>query len=271
MIYADTYLTTLDAVKAQLKLSGVDADDDALVETAIMNATDLITGFCQRSFVPYRETKLFDARGEGISDGGRTLRLRADLLAVHTLTNGDSTAVASNQYALHGSGYPKWAIELLPSSGVTWTYTTDWQNKISVEATWGYHEDYARAWVATLDEVEDAGGINATVQTLTVGDADGRDARYHTRFAVGQLLRIEDEYLKVVVVNTSTNVLTVLRGVNGTTAATHAKDTAISSYAPMRNIEQAGLSLATWLYRYAPTAGAPIQILLDGTKQIQRD
>ena len=52
MIYADAYLTTLDAVKLQLKLSGVNTIDDALVETHIASATDLITGFCNRSFVP---------------------------------------------------------------------------------------------------------------------------------------------------------------------------------------------------------------------------
>ncbi len=271
MIYADTYLTTLDAIQLVLRLNGVDAADDSLVESHIATATDLITGFCNRSFVPYRETKTFDARGDGIADHSRTLLLRDDLLAVHSLTNGDGTAIASNQYALLGSGYPKWAVELLPSTGLAWTYTTDWQNAISLVGTWGFHADYARAWVSTLDTVKNAGGINATTQSITVTDADGKDARYHTRFAVGQLLRIEDEYLKVIAINTSTNALTVLRGVNGTTAATHAVDKAIDSYAPMRNIEQACISLATWLYRYAPTAGAPIQILYDGTKQIQSD
>ncbi len=272
MIYADTYLTTLNAVKQLLKLGGVDPEDDALVESHIITATDLITGFCNRSFVPYRETKTFDARGDGIVDHGRTLLLRDDLLAVHTLTNGDGAVIASNQYTLlSGSGYPKWAVELLPSTGLAWTYTTDWQNAISIDGTWGYHEDYARAWVSTLDTVKTVGGIDAVMQAITVADADGKDARYHTRFAVGQLLRIEDEYLKVAAVDTATNALTVLRGVNGTTAAVHALNTPIDSYAPMRNIEQACTSLTTWLYRYSPTAGAPIQVLYDGTKQIQSD
>lgn len=271
MIYADAYLTTLDAVKLQLKLSGVNTIDDALVETHIVSATDLITGFCNRSFVPYRETKLFDARGDRIVDHSRTLLVRDDLLAVHTLTNGDGTALVSSKYAL-SSGYPKWSVELLPSTGLTWTYTTDWQNAISLVGTWGYHEDYSSAWVSSGDAIKDTGGINASVQTISVTDADGKDARYRTRFQVGHLLKIEDEYLRVVAVTAgTTNTLTVLRGQLGTTAAIHAKDTVIFSYAPMRNIEQACLSLTTWLYRYAPTAGAPIQVQYDGSKQIQSD
>jgi hypothetical protein len=266
MIYADVYLTTLDTVKKRLKLSNVDVNDDELVESHIATATDLIAGFCARSFVPYRDTKTFDARGDHID--GLIMLLREDLLAVETLTNGDGTAVTSSQYALP-RGYPKWKIELLSSSGLTWLYTTDWQNAISIDGVWGYHEDYSRAWVNTNDTVKDSGGIDASAQSVTVADANGKDARYHTRFAVGQLLRIEDEFLKVVAIDTGTNVLTVLRGINGTTAAAHDEDTSIESYAPMRNIEQACLSLATWLYRYAPTAGAPLQVLIDGTKQIQ--
>lgn len=271
MIYADGYLTTLDAVKRLLKLTTTNTIDDELVEIQIAAATDLITGFCNRSFVPYRETKTFDARGDGIVDHGRTLLLRDDLLALHSLTNGDGTAILSSQYAL-SSGYPKWSVELLPSTGLTWAYTTDWQKAISLVGTWGYHEDYSSAWVSTGDAVKDTGGINATIQTISVTDADGKDARYRTRFQVGHLLKIEDEVLRVVAVTASTtNTLTVLRGQLGTTAAVHAKDTVIASYAPMRNIEQACLSLTTWLYRYAPTAGAPIQVLYDGTKQIQSD
>ena len=274
MLYQDAYLTTLDAVKQHLDLTGTDAGDDRVVENLIASASDMITQMCQRVFIPHRDTRQYDARGEHLQNNdfsNQILRLDADLLSVDTLTNGDSTTVASGQYALRGRGYPKWAIELLPSAGIYWTYSTDWQNAISIVGIWGYHEDYDHAWVNTLDTIQDVSGINATVQAITCADADGKDGRYRNRFAVGQQLKIESEYLKVVAVNTTSNVLTVLRGVNGTTAATHAKDTAIYSYAPMRNIEMAAIALTAWLYRNAPTAGDAMQILRDGTKVIPGD
>jgi hypothetical protein len=281
VLYADADLTTLDAVKAQLSLTTSDATDDRLLQDFITAASDLITQYCARSFVPYQATRLYDALGEhlGYSEasahdgwtGQQTLTLDEDLLEVVTLTNGDSSVITSAQYVLRGKGYPKWMIELLPTAGIAWTYNTNWQNALSVNAIWGFHEDYSRAWVSTGDVVQDTGGINASVQSITVTDADGKDARYRTRFQTGMLLKIESEYLKVVAVNTSTNALTVLRGVNGTTAATHAKSTAIGSFAPMRNIEQICIALTAWLYRNRGTAGDSIQLLMDGTKVISGD
>ena len=114
--------------------------------------------------------------------------------------------------------------------------------------------------------MQDAGGINAATTTITVTDADGVDARYQTRFAVGQLLKVESEFLKALAINTTTNALTVLRGANGTTAATHANGTSLYSYAPMRNLEQVCVALVAWLYRNKASAGDQIQVLLEGTR-----
>jgi hypothetical protein len=279
MLYADCPLTTLTAMLD--RMGGGDetnAADDTLIMEHVITATDLLSQACQRVFVPYRATKTYDALGEhiGCSDvslglpgwtGYQTLMLDNDLLEVKTLTNGDGTVITSVQYALRGRGYPKWMIELLPSASLAWTYSTDWQDAISVDAIWGYHEDYSRAWVNSGDAIKDALGIDATTQAITVADADGKDARYRTRFQVGHILKIEDEFMRVVAVTAgTTNTLTVLRGINGTTAATHAKDTAIYTYAPMRNVEQACLTLAIWLHRNKGTAGDVVQYLMDGTK-----
>lgn len=270
MPYTDVPLTTLPAVLARMAAADVtDAADDDLIMEHIISASDLISQTCQRSFVPYRENRLYDARGEHID--GSTLRLHADLLAITTLTNGDGTLITSGQYALP-RGYPKWRIDLLTSAGLSWLYSTDWQNAISIDGLWGYHEDYSSAWVSTGDTVKDTDGINASVQTITVADADGKDARYRLRFQVGHILKIEDEFMRVVAVTAAaTNTVIVLRGQLGTTAATHAKDTAISSYAPMRNVEQACISLAIWLHRNRATAGDVIQFMMDGTKVTPSD
>lgn len=71
---------------------------------------------------------------------------------------------------------------------------------------------------------------------------------------MGQLLRIEDEYLHGLAINTTTNTLTVARGVNGTTAASHAQSTAIDVYAIPADIRGVCLRIASWLYKQ-PDAG----------------
>lgn len=267
-LFADAPLTTLDAVKAQVKLTTVDAADDRVVESLIVAASDMITQFCARSFLPHRAERAFDAVGDHVT--ATTLDVDEDLLEVVTLTNGDSTVLSSSQYVLRGRSFPKWRVELLASAGAAWTYGTDWQEAITLDGIWGYHEDYGQAWVDTLEAVPD-GGLTANASTFAVTAADGRDARYRTRFAVGQLLRIESEYLRVVAVtiNTdpATDPLTVLRGVHGTTAAAHDAGTTIASFAPMRNVEQACISLVAWLYRNKATAGDEIRFM-DGTQVI---
>ena len=267
--FADVDLTTLAAVKAQLLgvTPPINPGDDAVIQRLIGAATDFMTQECARSFIPVRETRAVDARGLHVD--GACLNVGADLLEIVTLTNGDGTVITSGQYALlPRTGYPKYGIELLPSSNLIWTDDgVDWQGAITLDGLWGYHEDYAHAWVNTLDSVQDTGGINATTPTITVTDADGQDARYQTRFAVGQLLKVESEFLKVLaVVADATNQLTVLRGANGTTAATHAKDKPLYSYAPMRNLEQICIALVAWLYRNKGSAGDQIQVLMEGTR-----
>ncbi len=265
-MFAGIGLTTLEAVKEQLKLTTTDDGDDVFLQHLIVSATDMMHQFCIRSFLPSRATKQFDARGDEVTTVA--LHVWDDLLEVISITNGDGTSVASGAYVLNPRNeYPKWGIELLPSSVLYWTYNTDWQGAISVDAIWGYHEDYAHAWIDTRDTVQNAGGIDATTQTITVVDADGKDARYRTRFQIGQLIRVDDEFMDVVDVDIVSNTLTVLRGQAGTVAATHANAASITRWAAMQNVEQACISLVSWLYRTAQTAGEEIQFL-DGTRII---
>jgi hypothetical protein len=71
-----------------------------------------------------------------------------------------------------------------------------------------------------------------------------------------QLLRIENEYVFVTGKNTNTNTLTVIRGVNGTTAAAHLQNTPIYIYQPMADITNAMEVLATYIYRRRDSIGS---------------
>lgn len=61
--------------------------------------------------------------------------------------------------------------------------------------------------------VNEALDDNETAVTMTTGQA--------VRFAVGDVIRIDDEYMSITAIDTSTEVLTVVRGALSSTAATH--------------------------------------------------
>lgn len=132
----------------------------------------------------------------------------------------------------------------------------------TVTGIWGYHRRYADAWQLSGDTIQDAAGINATVTTITVSDADGADYRGYTpRFSEGQLIKIDDEYMRLIGVDTDTEVLTVIRAQNGTTAAAHAKSAPISIWYPEVNIVRETARQAALMY---DRAGAYERKVADG-------
>ena len=113
------------------------ATDDTLIAALITRASAAIDKYCGRTFVQREdETRYFDA----IQDvEGRTLYVDDDLLAVDEIMNGDSTTVSSSYYVLLPANLsPKYAIRLKASSSVSWSYTTDPEEAISITGTWGY-------------------------------------------------------------------------------------------------------------------------------------
>lgn len=92
--------------------------------------------------------------------------------------------------------------------------------QIVITGTWGCHNDYANAWLTT--DTITAAIASTTATGITVGNVDAADPRHiGERYSYGTLIKIDDEMMLVLEMNTSTNELTVQRGVNGSTAATH--------------------------------------------------
>lgn len=85
--------------------------------------------------------------------------------------------------------------------------------------------------LTSTTETVPSGGITALQTTLTVTDADGADALGNLRFAVGDILQIEQERLWVMEVDTSADTLVVRRGVLDTPAAAHTAGVAINKMA----------------------------------------
>jgi len=80
------------------------------------------------------------------------------------------------------------------------------------------------------------------------------------------MLRIESEWLEVVVVDATGNTLTVRRGVNGSAAADHAQNTAIEVF---EADGEAVRALARWVALHLQRRGAFEQVTVQGFQSVQ--
>ena len=192
---------------------------DALFTDLIKSTSrDMEVACGGRWFYPRIETRYFD------TPGGRELEMDEDLLAATTITNGDATTVAASDYNLYPYfGPPYYQIRLKQSATIVWTLDSSGNDEraISVLGIWGKIHDYASVWLDTLATLAAAiTTTTATTFTCTTG-----------LIKAGYLLKIESEYLYVDSVSVgASDTVTVRRGVNGSTAATHAISTAISRW-----------------------------------------
>lgn len=234
---------TLTDLRRYLSLSSAQTADDGLLLALIGTAARLIDAYTGRRFYPVRQTHAYSC------DNPARLLLQDDLLTLHSLTNGDGSVLSPAVYHLHPAAAAVKSSIMLDRTQTAFIHTGDPLDAITVDGTWGYHPDWSNAWFDSGDSVQD-NPLSDSATLLTVTNADAPELTgYGQRFAVGQLLRIEDEYLHVLAVNTIQNRLTVSRGVNGTTAASHAQSTAIAIYHPPQDVQQVGLRIAAWLYK----------------------
>ncbi len=229
----------------------VKTGDDPLLRRYISRASALWDIWTQRRFLPQKAVRRFN------EVDGATLYLDDDLLAISSLTNGNGDSIASDAYVLQPDNrYPKREIVLLSASGLSWQFTYP-DSRILVDGLWGYHNDYPNAWGDSLDTVQDA-PLTANAVTVTVTDADGLDNRGMTRFEVLDYLLVEDEQMQVIGI--TANTLSVIRGVNGTTAVAHTQGTAIKVYRQMPEVVFAVSEIAKWMYEHRDKVSTGVQL-----------
>lgn len=254
--YRSAY-TTLENVIYQIELSTSSATDlptgiDTLVTTQYGNHTQwlkaliyeesrFIAKLIERNGIPYQDTQIYREKKlkNNLSRYNNSYYLQAldDVLSVSAISWVD-TNLTSAQYRLENETFnPNWRIEI--DIDAISEYPSDFDESVQVTGIFGYHTDPDNMWVDSLDSIQDVGGIDDSETAITVTDADALGADGFTRFQTLQYIRIENEYLQVTDVNTTTNVLTVKRGQLGTSAATHANDTQIDVLAPDDLITQA--------------------------------
>ena len=241
-----TYYCTLADAKATMRADST--LDDALLLSLIGQVTariDLLMASSVSYFAPWTEAREYEVRFDNIDSGRNVFILPSGetLLAL--------TSVSLNGSAVTASAYPatRNPIKMIRrTDGGSWYENgTDDPPTVVITGVWGYHKAYARAW-AQVDALA-AAIVSTSATTLTVADVDGGDLNGFTpRISAGNLIRIDDELLEVTATNTSTNVVTVRRGANGTTAATHLIAAPVSTWQTDENVRRVTARQAGLLY-----------------------
>jgi hypothetical protein len=254
-------IATLYALRRHLGFADSDTAEDARLLAALEAASTTIERRTRRHFTPRIATIPHSINRQNVRD----LLLTDDLLELQSLANGDGTSInLSNALVLSSS-----AIRLI--DGTAFIYSDTPEDAVPVTGIWGYHPDWDKAWAVSGDTVQN-NPLSAVATTINVVDADAPNADGTPRFQVGQVLRVEDEYVRVLATNTVSNTLTVTRGINGTTAASHVMGTAIEIYQPPMDVVNLCLRWALWLYKEpdAPSWNMPpvLHDTLDGLRRI---
>ncbi len=213
---------TLEQAKGELK-SDID-DDDTLLMLLIEQVSrrvDLeMDDAGKPMFVPTKTTKKLPVQSWRLEENGQTYNPHFPLQALE----------AANAVLINGTTDITSKVEVGTDYRLHWKFTEvgDFLNTVAsiygvksrlwVAGTWVFHNAYADSW--TPVDTLSAAIVSASATTITVSAPSSPDIHGHTpRIAPGHLIQIDSEWLDVVDVNTGT--LTVVRGVNGSTAATH--------------------------------------------------
>lgn len=244
----NVWLTTLETVQRHRSLETVSGDWTALqvdlLKFFIGAASQQIVTDLGWLPLPYVETRQYGA--DRILRGGQSLLVDAPLLAVSSLTD-NGTALTG--YTLRPyNDYPKQAIVLDVGSFRT--------ASISVTGIWGYVPHYPRCWRAS-GVVLPTGGLNASAVSITLSAG--------AQFETGVYLKLDNELVQVTA--RAGDVLTLERGVLGSTAAVHTAGTSLGIFQPLADIRGAATEWAAYLYKSRDRIGEQVQ-MYEGGMQI---
>jgi hypothetical protein len=131
---------TVASLKSYLDVDGT--DDDVLLSYLIDTAGAWLDREARRVLATDTDTTVYmDSMGHHIDGLSLHVSDFGDLSAITSVVNGDGITVTAAQYTT----YPKTLsalqptyhqIKLLTSANLSWTYTTDWENAISITGRW---------------------------------------------------------------------------------------------------------------------------------------
>lgn len=221
-----------------------DLPDDPRLPDVIQAASHIITMATHRHFIPFRATETLKAHEQD----QRIVATARNLMEIIELSD-DTGTLDLNTIDATGGHIER--IDGLMFSGM-----------VTVTAIYGDHDEPASVW---LPVTELTATLNTGQTVISVDDVTGVDVLTgQALFDVGQLLRIDDEFVRLDTINTGADTLTVTRGMRGTVAAEHAIGATVSVYTPPPDAVSLCLRVATLLYRDPDIHG---QNLLDAVKR----
>lgn len=228
----------LKALKSVQSIASTDTSDDSRLRAVLEAISVAIDDLCERTFRIYLATHYYTP---AYAD---RLYLDHDLLAITTLKTdegGDGTFEytwdSSDDYHLKpfnaaARKRPYWEIAV-PGSGGDYSFPCGVSRSVEVVGRWGYWQDL-ETLTPTVNEVLD------TTET-------GVDVTDGTVFDVCQTILVDSEQLYITAI--SGNTLTVERGVNGTSAASHSSGASIQRYRYPGPIVEAARILAARIFK----------------------
>jgi hypothetical protein len=212
--------------------------DDTVIERILRAASRYMDSKTGRQFTPFVETRYFDVpTGDEIDP--RTLNMDEDLLEVISLKNGDGITITSTDYNLRPkNSSPASGIRLKDNSSYTWASDSygDIHDVIEVTGIWGFHNHYSKAWLLATTAAE---AMDVSETGFDVTDGSG--------FVTGDIIRFDNEIGYVASV--ASNTLTITRGENLSTAATHLTAINVYIWQPMDEVKNAVLEIANTAYK----------------------
>lgn len=254
--YPGTF-TTVEAVERQLLKANSDTVTLTDYSTFVTLARDYVREACAyiqtetgRNFVPHTDTRDFYTEDVLRNPYGyhRKLFFDRELLSVDNVS-AFGTSLTSDQYRVMPANRPvKTWLEFAPN--VTLSAANVFTNTISVSGTWGY--------------LDTSTPVHSTLTTLgaAVTDTSATTITVASSSAVERLsyLRIGDEYLRVLDVDSATDTVIVERGAAGTTATTHSDAATVSVYVPPYDARNVATRLAAFLLERRSDDGTRAQV-----------
>lgn len=251
------------------------ADDDWIV-SQIPLVSQRIENMTRLRFVPWKELYYYDAFGAHIDDVYRKLDLGRPLLAPVTVIDAlQNTLTLGTDFVIVPQDTPAFQLQRINtifgwSYGIGygigfWLAPIQFQRAIQVTGIWGYRQNYPiEGWTDSLQVVTNVSGMDASQTTFTVANVGGTDAYGRTpALSPGNTIQIDTEWMQVLAVNTNTNTVTVLRGINTpgfTSTATHAQNAKVYTWSVQPEIARAA---ARWIGYWYDRRGAYDQVKSD--------
>lgn len=238
------------------------AGDAAQIRRWIGEESLHLERLCGRRFDHRVETRCYTplALPDGNLLNRLELLLNDDLLSVSAIVNGDGTTLNVSDYLLLPlAATVKNRVRLKPLRNMSWTadWSNDWEGSIQINGIWGY----GGTWVTVSGESVRDNPLSAGATTMTVVSA--------ANFEAEMVLRIDTEWVRIIAVSSTTPVLTVERGYNGSTAASHAQGTAIARFVPDALVQALVKRLVAWRNEQSKSPLFGTMVLADASLPVQ--